>query len=72
MNAVLMLRFVYLPDFASVMAPHSSKTNASVNPNSDKSDSSSASAKSIVFSLDSLRSKICDAKGHNHSLLFMT
>ena len=42
----------HLPDFASVMAPHSSKMKASSKPNSAMSESSMASANSIVFVLD--------------------
>lgn len=41
--------FFSLPAFASVMAPQSSKMKSSVNPKASRSDSSTASANSIVF-----------------------
>ena len=53
--------FFALPDFASVMAPHSSKMKSSVKPNASRSELSTASASSIVLVLPSASSQIWDA-----------
>jgi len=53
-----------LPDFASVMTPHSSKMKSSVKPNASKSELSIDSAKSIVFVHVLASSQIWEAEKH--------